>query len=393
MRPLAKGVLLAGKSHYMGPMLANWQFWLVVGALVAAVAFVVLRVRPATGDKDEGTVGLYKAQLAEIDRDLARGTLAEAEAERMRLEVSRRLLDADKHQGTATVASGRTGLAAIVILMLGGAIAGYVWLGAPGYPDVPLADRIAAAEDLRAARPDQATAEAQANLPPPLTPDAEFAALMDRLRAAVANRPDDLTGLALLAQNEASLGNFAAARTAQEALIAAKGDNATADDHAALAEMMIAMAGGYVSPQAEDALTRALQIDPDHPTARYYAGLMMGQVGRYDLGFRMWQPLVDAPPEMPWMQAFLTQMPDMAARAGVEFETPLPSDFTPEDMVAQLSDRLATEGGPAEDWARLITSLLVLGETERAETIRVEALQVFGDSEKAMALIRGARAP
>ena len=46
--------------------------------------------------------------------------------------------------------------------------------------------------------------------------------------------------------------------------------------------------------------------------------------------------------------------------------------MTPEDrqamiqgMVDGLADRLATEGGPVEDWARLITSLGVLGETDR----------------------------
>jgi cytochrome c-type biogenesis protein CcmH len=311
----------------------------------------------------------------------------------LRLEVSRRLLEADKAEAMPATAGGQGVLVALVTLGLGGAIAGYVWLGAPGYPDVPLAERIAAAEERRAARPNQTEAEARITLPAPLTPDAEFAALMDRLRGAVAERPEDVTGLGLLAQNEASLGNFAAARDAQLALITAKGDNVAAEDHAALAEYMVALAGGYVSPEAEDALTRALQIDRDNPTARYYAGLMMGQVGRYDLGFRMWEPLAEASTSFIWWPAYLQQMPDMAARAGVDFEFPFDTGMTPEAMVAQLSNRLATEGGPPEDWARLIRSLLVLGETEQAETIRAEALQVFGDSEDAMALIRAVTAP
>jgi cytochrome c-type biogenesis protein CcmH len=299
----------------------------------------------------------------------------------------------------------------VVVLVLGGSLVGYQWLGAPLYPDVPLAARIASAEDLRAARPDQATAEARANLPAPLTPDADFALLMDRLRSAVAARPDDVTGLALLAQNESSLGNFAAARTAQRALIAAKGAAVTAQDHAALAEMMVALAGGYVSPEAEAVLTQSLTLDPANPTARYYAGLMMGQVGRFDLGFRMWQPLADGPADAVWMPAFRAQMPDMAARAGVAFELPAtrgPSaadiaaaaDMTPADraamiagMVSQLSERLATEGGPPEDWAQLISALLVTGDADRAETIRREALQVFAGNAAALDTIRGAAAP
>ena len=46
-------------------------------------------------------------------------------------------------------------------------------------------------------------------------------------------------------------------------------------------------------------------------------------------------------------------------------------------MVDGLSDRLATEGGPASDWARLIGALGVLGETERAAAIWNEARDVF----------------
>ncbi len=373
--------------------MTDWQFWLVAGVMVAAAAFLLLRPRPGHSDDAPQAVALYRAQLADIDRDVGRGTLAMAEAERLRLEVSRRLLEADKAQVAVATHGGHAALAGLVTLALGAAIAGYMWLGAPGYPDVPLADRIAAADDLRAARPDQATAEAQFNLPAPLTPDAEFAALMDRLRAAVTTRPDDLTGLQLLAQNEASLGNFSAARDAQAALIAAKAGQVTAQEHATLAEMMIAMAGGYVSPEAEAVLTRALQLDADNPTARYYAGLMMGQVGRYDLGFRMWQPLADAQTGANWWPAFVQQMPDMAARAGVDFQMPFPDGLTPEAMVQQLSDRLATEGGPPDDWARLIRSLLVLGEVDRAETIRAEALVVFAGSEDAIATIRAVTAP
>jgi hypothetical protein len=41
----------------------------------------------------------------------------------------------------------------------------------------------------------------------------------------------------------------------------------------------------------------------------------------------------------------------------------------------------------------LIRSLLVLGQVDRAETIRAEALQVFGDSAEAMDLIRSVSAP
>ncbi len=59
-------------------------------------------------------------------------------------------------------------------------------------------------------------------------------------------------------------------------------------------------------------------------------------------------------------------------------------------MVDRLSDRLATDGGPPEDWARLISSLGVLGETERAATIWAEAQTVFAGHEAELATMRAA---
>ena len=46
-------------------------------------------------------------------------------------------------------------------------------------------------------------------------------------------------------------------------------------------------------------------------------------------------------------------------------------------MVAQLSDRLATEGGPPAEWARLIRALGVLGDSDQAKAIYDNALDVF----------------
>ena len=62
-------------------------------------------------------------------------------------------------------------------------------------------------------------------------------------------------------------------------------------------------------------------------------------------------------------------------------------------MVARLSDRLATEGGPPEDWARLISSLSVLGDQAQAIAIWNNAQEVFADNPEALEVVReGARA-
>ncbi len=398
-------------------------FWIIIIAIALLCAGFLARALLTGHGGDEPPAAydlrVYRDQLAEVDRDLARSVIASDDAERARLEISRRILaaDAQLREGGETGGQPRgAGLvmaAAVVLGLAGGAALLYAKLGAPGLRDLPLETRIAASDAARAQRLGQAEAEAQVTLPD-IQPDAteEFLALMDKLRETVALRPDDLQGLGLLVRNEAALGNFAAAHAAQAEIIRVKGPAAKALDYAVLGELMISAAAGYVSKDAEAALRQALQRDPTSPRARYYLGLYLLQVDRPDAAFRLWQALLaESPPDAPWVPSIRSRIEEVAWRAGVDYELPPldaapgPSaadieaarDMTAEDraamiggMVAGLADRLATEGGPPEDWARLIGAYGVLGETEQAAAIWAEAQAAFTDDAAALATIRAA---
>ncbi len=390
-------------------------FWIVAGAMALAAGLMIcLAMRRGAGIAGDRTA-IYRDQLAEVDRDLARGVIGAEDAGRVRTEVSRRILDADRAaRGEAGATAGNAAWALpLTGLVLAGSFGGYLWIGAPGYPDLPLARRIAASEEFRKTRPDQARAEKEAPARPAAEASPDFLALMDKLRATVAARPDDTRGLELLARNEAALGNFVAAKEAQARLVAAKGDAATAEDQAALAEMMILATGGYVSPEAEAVLVRALTLDARNGTARYYSGLMFDQIGRPDQAFRLWRPLLEeSPPDAPWVAPIRAQIRDTAWRAGVNYELPpeaaplagptdaeidAAGDMTPAErqemirgMVDGLIARLAAEGGTAPEWARLISSLGILGDKDRARAIWGEAQTRFADRPADLALVREA---
>lgn len=393
-------------------------FWIIAMGIAAGIGLILGRalLHGRVGDQPPAAYDLqvYRDQLKDIERDLARAVISEAEAERVRTEVSRRILAADAQLRAGGETGGqpmRSGPVFAVLAALavgGGALALYARIGAPGYSDLPIGARIEASDAIRATRLSQAEAEAQAEPRPMAEITAEYRDLMEKLRAAVKTRPDDLRGLGLLVRNEAALGNLPAAHRAQAQLIAAKGDAATAEDYAFLADLMITAAGGVVSAEAETTLRAVLVRSPDHPTARYYMGLYMMQVGRPDIAFRSWQGLLDESlPTAPWVPPIRAQIEEVAWRAGVNYELPpLPSqpgagdakaaeDMTSAErdemirgMVARLSDRLANEGGPPEDWAQLIQSLVVLGEGDRALLIYAEARQVFADSPEALKMLR-----
>lgn len=491
--------------------MAFWITAAIVSALVGLTIYLGFarpmgRAPAGDGLSDREDIKVYRDQLREVERDVARGILSPSDAERLRLEISRRILDADRDSGRDGAGGAAavspmppwarwTGLAVIPV-MIAGSFGLYLAYGAPGYSDMPLAQRLSDAREARANRTAQSVAEAEVDAratvdgagAPTLRPETapEDEALVQQLRDALRTRPDDLQGHQLLVVSEASLGNFEAALAAQrrvlalsgddagpdearllrelqalvdgvaglearaEALeaagaqaadrdaweelvstamalddlraahalqgraIAALGDAATADDHVIHADLMIMSAGGYVSPEAEAALERALRMDPRNPLARYFTGLMLAQNDRPDLSFRIWQQLLEeSDPDAPWIAPIRAQIEFMAARAGVNYTLPPESaaraprlsdadldaarDMDPEarvqmieGMVSNLSQRLATQGGSAEEWGRLIAAHGVLGNLDEASAIWTEAQAVFGARPEQLEVIRAA---
>lgn len=358
-------------------------FWLICGAMVALVAVAILKPfwrDGAAADQAAPAAAydlqVYRDQLREVERDLQRGVIGAEDAQRLRQEIGRKVLEADRRLSESApstgMGKGRPGGILVLVLLLAGAVWLYQREGVPGMPDLPLAERLAAAEARYQARPSQAEAEADAPATERGEIDADYAALIEELRAAVQKTPDDPQGLALLALHELRLGNLDAAMVAQRHLIEVRGADATAEDHAMLTGLMAEAAGGLITPEAEAELARALDLDPRHPQARYMLGLLQAQNGRPDRAFPIWRDLLaEGPADAPWIAPIRATIQDLAWLAGQPDYTPpdaptampaLPGpdanamaaaeDMSPEDrqqmiagMVAQLEARLAEQGG------------------------------------------------
>ncbi|WP_112321485.1 c-type cytochrome biogenesis protein CcmI [Oceanibium sediminis] len=395
-----------------------WAIALLISLLTAGVLLRGLVRNTPAAEAGDTSVSVYKDQLAEVESDLARGVLSESEADSLRTEVSRRLIAAADAAAAAPrpapTGANRAMALLVALLVLGGGLALYAFLGAPGARDMPLDQRLAENAARYAARPPQAEVRAMLvengtvqNAPVP----EEQAALLEQLRDVLATRQDDLTGHRLLADTLARLGQWPEAAEAQADVLRILGADATGRDHADLAEFLIFAVNGYVSPEAEQALVTTLEKDPRNPRGRYYSGLGAMQAGRIDITYDLWTRLLaEGPANAPWVQAIRGQIADVALAAGRPVpEAAAPSagpsaedianaaDLAPEDrdamvrsMVARLSDRLATEGGPASDWARLIRAYGVLGQRADASRIWNEAAEVFADSPADLSILRQA---
>lgn len=403
----------------LGQIAGFGLIFLMVGVILwRAVLRAGLNADAADGQ--ERAMRVYRDQLAEIERDLARGTVAPEEAERTRLEVSRRILELDRDargDRPATGAGPRMAAIGVIALMLAGAVGVYAWIGVPTYADMPLVQRHAQAQDARRNRPGQEVLEAQYDeaFPGPFDFEGrdQLEPMVQQLREALVSRPEDVTGFRLLAQNEARLGNYRPAIEAQLRVVELQGDSASVDDLAYLLDLMALATGGIVSPEQEAVIERILRRDSRNPIALYYSGRMYAQTGRPDLTFRLWQRLHEvSSPNAPWLEEIRTALPELAQIAGApRYQLPPPpstgglsaadieaaEDMTMEErqqmivgMVDGMLARLANDGGPAQDWAQLLRALGVLERQEQAEAILQEARTVFAADAEGLAVINDA---
>lgn len=388
-------------------------FWIVCAVMTVAVTLLMVTplLRPQDVDDDNPDIAIYRAQLAEIDRDLERDLLAPDEAERARAEVARRLLAANKAAKVPDDAGTPTPWlsTAIGVIMLGVGFGTYWAIGAPGYTDLPLQDRLAASEEMRTNRPSQDALEAAAPAPPPVDVPDDYREAIDQLRIIAPTRPDDLEAWSRLTFHEVELRNYASAADAQAQVNMIKGDATELADLQRLLDLKVVAAGGLVSPEAEEVIGQIFDRDEQNTAARYYLGALYNQTDRPDLALRLWRDIIETgDPNNFHIASARTQVSDAAFRAGVEYAVPeargpsfeqmdAASDMSAEDrqamiggMVSGLASRLANEGGPAQDWARLIRAYGVLGDQEAARTVWTEAQQVFVSSMRGMEILTNA---
>lgn len=377
-------------------------FTILAGALallatLALLAPLLLRtaVRRTRAEQD---AALFRDQLAEVERDLERGVITEAEADGARTEVSRRLIaaatEAERDDTPGPAPQGGTGMVAGIALIGLPALAAllYMGIGAPGMPDQPLAARERLGPGAGFLAQTEAEERFAEQVPPPLALAPEEAGLFARLEERVETAPDDAQALQFYAGLLMRQRRFGEAWPIWQRL-GARAEGAPAAEYLARqAEAMILAAGGYVSAEAEQAIADALDRAPRLDIARYYAGLAMAQRGAAAAALKIWEDLRRDAPDAPFAPMLDRMIAQARAEVGADTAAPGPSadDMAAaaamdpaerqsmiESMVAGLQDRLATEGGDANAWFRLMNAQVVLGRMDAARETYARAQEAL----------------
>lgn len=335
-------------------------FWVAAACLMLVAVLAVLA--PLTGGLRLFTTArgqdseVYRDQLAELDRDAARGLIGPAEVAEARAEIARRLLRSDGagDAGRSSSRSGRLVAFAAVAAVPLVAVGVYAATGSPGVEGQPLQARLSK-------NPAESTIEE----------------LIGRAEAHLSANPGDARGWDVLAPIYLRSGRFQDSVTAYRNAIRLDGSSAVRE--AGLGEAIAAAAGGVITSDAQAAFGRALALDPSEPRSRFFMALGMAQDGRSSEAAEAWTALAASlPAESQWRQAAeRASAQALAAAAGPKG----PTDDDVEaaagmetgdrtamirSMVASLDRRLRETPGDAEGWKRLTRSYLVLGETENA---------------------------
>jgi cytochrome c-type biogenesis protein CcmH len=353
------------------------MLWLIFAVFTAvAVLSVLWPLAKTPRGVARGAIGIaiYKAQLAEIERDETQHLVAPEDAQGAKAEAGRRLIAADAVNAPLPAVSrtrARLVSVGVVIFVPVLALSLYSTIGHPDMPDAPLAARL----DASPARMD-------------------LAAAIAKIEAHLAQHQDDGRGYEVLAPVYLRMGRTSEAVNAARAALRLLGE--TPARQALYGEALIAAANGVVTPEAKQAFESAAK-DSSAAEPRFFLGLAAEQEGDNARAKEIWSRLVaEAPQDAPWAQALREKLaalgagPD-ATQDGVAAKI----EALPEagrmnairGMVEGLASRLAQNGQDLEGWLRLVRSYTVLHEPGKARAALIDAKRNLAGDPSALARI------
>ncbi len=350
------------------------MIWLVFAILTGLAVFALLwpLSRPAPKPREDvADVAFYRAQIAEIDAELSRGMIDKDQAEAAKAQAGRRLLAAAPEEVAVGNSPRARRIAALLAVFAVPALALglYTRIGHPDLADLPREKRLAS----------EPTAM-------------DIGAAVAKIEAHLAAHPDDGRAYEVVAPVYLRMGRFDDAVSAWEKAIKLLGD--TAERHVRYAEALAYAADGVVTPEVEEQIHRALAIDPKYMEARYFLGLGAAQHDDAEGARKIWSEMIaELPANSPVAKAVAEKLAMLdapvegAAAASTTAPVPAPSAAAvaaqPKDeqqktinaMVERLAQRLAAQGGDAQEWQRLIRAYNVLKEQDKAQAALADARQ------------------
>ncbi len=367
---------------------------------VAALTRPLLRRdRTSATPDNRRDMAIYRAQLAEVDNDIARGLLTETQACDTRSEIQRRMLTAGAVQEAAPAIKPRARKVCATLIMIFLpllAVFTYAMLGAPGLPGQPYAARLK-------------------------NPRFLLATAAQRLSQKLQTTPT-AAGYKHFADILYLLQDYADSANAYHKAIGLYGPHAGVEAAALwskMAAMIVLANGGAVVPEAQEDFYQTLQRDNKEPSALFYMGLAEAQQGHFKRAVAIWKKLQSETPAGALWATMLKNRIAAAGKAGkfdpamirpaAPAKPPVHGRFSPltaqggempgwakdpsaradmiNAMVATLAAQMKNNPHDVPGWVRLIRSYRVLGEPDKDKEALAAALRLNPDNPELKALV------
>lgn len=259
------------------------MIWIIFAAMtLASVALLLaplLRAAPQAASRGEYDLAVYRDQLAEVEREVERGTLDAAQADAARTEIQRRILASADKSGTRTAPQRKVlgaALVAAVVPLVGFGL--YALLGRPDLSDQPYSERAQQINQMQ----DQV---------------AMVRNMVESLAARLEKQPGDGRGWALLGRSLRVLGETEKAKDAyRKAAALNPGDAQVRLEYGSLllAELP---EGALLPPDFVRLMREVVVVDPRNPDALYFLGVSEAQTGNAAKARDYWARLLAVLPE------------------------------------------------------------------------------------------------
>lgn len=380
--------------------------WIALTAMIALAVcgLTMALVRRYDAHRLDGSgIDILRSQLSDIDAQHASGALTEQEADGLRAEIKRRLLNEARIAElparplpSGTISWIAVALSAVVALSAAGL---YATMGQPDLVESPKDNPVSA--------PQQAASE---------HPIGDVATMIAQLEAQMQRTPDDAEGWRMLGWSymQVDRAKDAAAAYARAVALAP----ANADYLSAEGEALARADGGRVGDAAVKVFRAALAISPQDPRSRYFLAVRKDQAGDHQGAMNDWIALLkSAPADAPWAAEVRDFVERSARDHGEDISArlppkPVPSAAAPgpsadqvaaasqmsvadrnamiRAMVDKLAGDLKRNPQDAEGWVRLMRARMVLGEAGEASQAYLEARKAFADSPQEQSRLRDA---
>lgn len=257
-------------------------FWIICAVLlIIAMLFVVLplwrgSLKSSVVQRDSANLEIFRDQIAEMDADLRNGLLTQEMYEQGKRELQSRLLDEVGEAASGSTSAVRNPLkflALALAMLLPVTAVGVYWM-VGNHHAVIAQERSVSAEGFSIVRSESA---------------------LKALEEKVADKPDDVRSLLLLARSYADLERFADAVQVYDKLtrLMPKEPQLWAD----YADVLAMTSGRTLLGMPTQLLDKALALDPDNFKALALAGSAAMERGDFALTVRHWEKLLKLIPK------------------------------------------------------------------------------------------------